>query len=352
MTEMADLFFRTHIESGNASYVRGVQVIPPRVSRQDVIDEFRPGINKDLKYESFIAMDWKNRIVREISCAPGATANYFMQSDLPFELSPAFFRPEVLSKYKADSDKYRLDERTLSCRGTWSLQTYDVNEAGQVHTYIIYLRHLPYQEQLHWKAHNEPPKGTISRRAFISDFEGSWDWPYDPLESVKEQVRELQDARVLWWTSRSEDACDRSRYPITTSPDEWAEEILNLDQLIVEPLEKKWFSKELSGLGKVPDPDFGSLALAELCLAAWGEEPRVAKELVSPLRVLHHLRSKLKGHAVGKDTKAMLRQQALDEYGSYRAHYNSLCKACDESLRRITKVIGDRQGEAKRTGSA
>ena len=163
VTEIADLFFRTHIEAGHASYARGFQVVSPRVSKGDVIDEFRPGINKDSRYESFIVLDWKNQIVREISCAPGATANYFTQSDLPFELSPAFFRPEVLSKYKADSDKYRLDERTISCRGAWSLKSYDVNEAGQVHTYIIDLRYLPYQEQLHWKAHNEPPKGTISQ---------------------------------------------------------------------------------------------------------------------------------------------------------------------------------------------
>lgn len=349
LTEMADLFFRIHIEAGHASYIRGFQVIPAKTSKEEVIEEFHHGLRKDTRYESFIALDWKNRIVREISCAPGATANYFTQSDLPFELSPAFFRPEVLSKYKADSDKYRLDERTISCRGAWSLQSYDVNEAGQVHTYIIYLRYLPHQEQLYWKAHNEPPKGTISHRAFVSDFEGSWDRPYDPLESVKEQARKLQDMQVPWWTSRSEDAIDRSHYPITPSPDEWAEEILNLDQFIVEPFEKKWFSEELSKLGKVPDPNSGSLAMAQQCFAAWGEEVQAAREAVSPLRNLHDLRSKLKGHAAGKDTKAKLRQQALDEHGSYRAHYTALCMACDESLRRITKIIGDRQTGSKGT---
>ena len=36
----------------------------------------------------------------------------------------------------------------------------------------------------------------------------------------------------------SEDAIDRSHYPITASPDEWANEILHLDQLIVEPFGK------------------------------------------------------------------------------------------------------------------
>ena len=91
---------------------------------------------------------------------------------MPFELSPAFFRPEVLLKYKADRDKYTVDEvrQFISCRGAWGLESHDVNDSGQVHAYLCYLRHLPYQEQLHWKSHNEEPKGTISKRAFENDF--------------------------------------------------------------------------------------------------------------------------------------------------------------------------------------
>ena len=61
----------------------------------------------------------------------GQTANYFTQSDLPFEMSPAFFHPEVLTRYKSDSDKYTLQDRSISCRGAWHLQTYDINDAGQ-----------------------------------------------------------------------------------------------------------------------------------------------------------------------------------------------------------------------------
>ncbi len=46
-----------------------------------------------------------------MSTAPGATANYFTESDLPFETTPAFFRPDVLLKYKFDSEKYTLESR-------------------------------------------------------------------------------------------------------------------------------------------------------------------------------------------------------------------------------------------------
>jgi len=306
------------------------------------MEEFHPGSRRNSEYVSFIALDWKNGVVKEVSCAPGATANYFTASNLPFELSPAFFRPEVLSKYKADSEKYRLDERTISCRGTWSLQNYDVNEAGQVHTYLVYLRHLPYEEQLHWKAHNETPKGTISHRAFVRDFEGSWEELYDPLESLKEHVRKLTDEQVPWWTPRSEDAIDRSHYPITASPDEWADEILHLDQLIVEPFEKAWLKNDLLQLGKSPDREAGSLALAEECLAQWGQGRDEAKTIMSPLRTLHELRSKLKGHAVGKSTQTQIRQQALNEHGSYKEHFRALCKECDRSLRKISERIAAR----------
>ena len=59
-------------------------------------------------YVKFLAHDWRNRRITKISTDPNATTNYFVahENSLPFETSPAFFRPEVLLKYKADQDKY------------------------------------------------------------------------------------------------------------------------------------------------------------------------------------------------------------------------------------------------------
>lgn len=343
-TDLGDLFFRKHIEAGHASYIRGCQIIRSQVSKDTIMDEFHPGSQRGGQYVSFISHDWRHNEVREISCAPGATANYFIRSDLPFEHSPVFFRPEVLSKYKADSEKYRIDGRSISCRGTWSLQSFDINEAGQVHTYLVYLRHLPYEEQLHWKAHNEAPKGTISRRAYLHDFEGSWTEIYDPLESIKGLVRELQEKRAPWWTLRTEDAVNRSHYPVTASFDEWADEILHLDQLIVEPFEKTWFRNELLRLGIQPNPQFGSLVLTEECLKGWGLSADEAKKAVAPLRTLHDLRSKLKGHSIGNNSLTQIKQQTLAEYGSYKEHFQALSESCDQSLRQITDIT-----EARRT---
>ena len=118
------------------------------MSAASVRSEIWGAHDEEREHTSFIAQDWKNKRIAEISCAPGATANYFTESDLPFELSPAYFRPEVLSKYKADSQKYTLQDRSITCRGAWHLKTYDINEAGQVHTYLVYLRQLPMQRAI------------------------------------------------------------------------------------------------------------------------------------------------------------------------------------------------------------
>lgn len=277
-------------------------------------------------------------MIREISTAPGAAANYFVKSDLPFETSPAFFRPEVLLRYKADTEKYRLTDRSISCRGAWSLQTYDINDAGQVHTYICYLRNLPYEEQLHWKAYNESPKGPISKRALTNDFEGEFYSGYDALDSLKHFLSELKADRVPWWTLRSDDLTDRTHYPVTASADEWSDEILHLDQLLVEGFEEKWLRDKALALKRAIEPAFRSLKLMEECFVGLGFETDHAAKLLSPLRELHDLRSKLKGHAPGEEA-ADLKRKALTDFGSYKDHFRALVQECDESMRIIAEAL-------------
>lgn len=327
------------MELGYASYLRGFQLIRSSTTKEAILRRFDHTTKaKERQYASFIAFDWKNNVIREISSAPGHTANYFTRSDLPFEVSPVFFKPEVLLKYKADTEKYRLAGRSISCRGAWSLQTYDINDAGQVHTYLIYLRSLPYDEQLYWKSYNEPPKGSISKRAFTTDFEGMYHTEYDPLESLKTLIGNLNRDQVPWWTLRAERLREQLHYPVTSSSDEWATEILNLDQLVVEGFETKWLRSEAESLGRKPDISFASLKLMEECLTGMGFEADDAKRLIAPLREVHDLRSKVKGHASGKDSAA-IKKQILKHHGGYKEHFRDLCQRCDESMRAITEAI-------------
>lgn len=102
-----NIYYRLVLEGGYGSYLRGVQLVSSRLSKEALFRRFDYNERTNREYASFIAQDFKNNTIREISTAPGATANYFTESDLPFETSPVFFRPDVLQKYKGDTDKYR-----------------------------------------------------------------------------------------------------------------------------------------------------------------------------------------------------------------------------------------------------
>ncbi len=330
--------YRKAVEPGYASYTRGFQVVRPNFDKLDVLERSRGECDDEKCYAEFISQDWKNNVVAEISCSPTSLANYFTKSDLPFEITPAFFRPDVLLKYKKDPEKYLLDERSITSHNAWHLQTYDINEAGQVHTYLIYLSRLPYDEQLYWKSFNEAPKAPISKRAFATDMKGEVFVEYDPLGSLKGVLRQLHSHAVSWWKLRSDRLIQLVHYPVTKSAEEWADELMALDKLVVEGFEERWLRKKAGGLGKSPKEQDRSLRLIEHCLSGLGFEEDHALEIVAPFREVHNLRSQLKGHAAGSEA-SKIRAQAISVHGSYRKQFETLCGRCDESMRKISKAF-------------
>jgi hypothetical protein len=336
-THGLEISYRFGVAGGGATYARGAQIIPYRLSAEEMQRAIW-GETETKKYATYVALDRKNQRVAEISCAPGATDNYFTKSDKPWEVSPAFFRPEVLLKYKADYEKYDLQHRSIGCRGAWSLKTFDINAEGQVHTYLVYLRTLPYEEQLHWLQHNEAPKGPISARAHRTDILGEWDEDYDPLLSLKHRLEKLASAKVDWWTPRSKDVARRVHYPVTTSPDEWATELLNLDQYLVEGFREKALRARATQCGQTPDVRARSLGLLEACLVGSGFDPGHATEIVAPLRDLHSLRNITKGHASGDGAKTQ-RRELIKAHGSLREHYMALVARCDEAMQTVTEGL-------------
>ncbi len=321
------------ITPGIGSYSRGFQLVDLSVPKEQSGGIFSDEEYK--KYCSYIAYDWKSKTIKEISCHPDCWVNQFTESNLPYDITPAFFNPEVLLKYKNYREKYKLGDRSINCRGSWHLETFDVNAAGQVHTYLVYLSRLPYKEQLQWKQYNEAPKAPLSERAFITDIKGEWDEIDDPLLSLKQKLNNLYDERAPWWTLRDEDALDKVHYPHTTSMDEWANEILNLDQLLIEGLNKKWLSKKAEDLGCEFNEKDGTLNLLEVILVALDLEEKHVKKIMEPFRVVHKLRS-IKAHT--SRTKAEIaRKNALKEHGSFKKHFENICVDCDKSVGIITE---------------
>lgn len=320
---------RLSIDSGYASFSRGSHVTFIANEEVDYL------YTKD-EYETFIAYDVKSRTTRRVSCSPKALGNYFSPSPLPYEISPVFFRPEVLLEYKRHGEKYTFDERSISCRGSWSLKTYDINEKGQVHTYLKYLGQLPHEEQLHWKKYNEPPKAPISRRAYETDIKGNFRYKEDnPLAELKIFLCNLHCA---WWAIPHEDMMRKVQYPYTMLVEEWKDDILALYQLLIEGLKESWIRTKAEQVNSSTDPKARSIGLLRAYLVGVGVDEESAKSIVSPLHLLREHRNKLSAH-VTQESGSRLQDDAISNFGSYRQHYTHIVKECLATFQHLDKIF-------------
>lgn len=319
-----------------AGSLKGFQILRNHQPRKKMVKVLTDGRSKPQKYEKFIAYDWKHNKIALCSCDPQKLGNYFVGSDKPFEISPAFFKPEVLLKYKQNPEKYTLEQRSIRCRGSWSLKTYDINEAGQVHTYLIYLGYLPHSEQLHWKSFNEKPKAKISRRAFTTDFMGKWDLSYEPLSALKKSLKELEQTMAELWTCANEKLYQQLNYPVTDSVKEWSDEIHTLDKLVVEGLEKSYLRTIATSLNCYDDK-VGTIKLLKKILETKGIDSHEINEIISPLDEIHFLRTKLAGHSSGKEADN-IRKDLIAKHGDLRKHFRNLVEKADKSIKELKRT--------------
>lgn len=341
-TESDDLFYRQKVDAGKAAYTRGVQIIPlsrPKVEILSSLKESWSG-KKERDFVEFVALDWRNKRITKISTDPTATTNYFEahENSLPYELSPAFFRPDVLLKYKTDRDKYTVEERhrTIRCRDAWTLRSYDVNEAGQVHAYICDLRSLPYQEQLYWASHNEEPKTGISRRALEHDFKGEWTFIVDPLADIRSIAERWADSDLTWWHLREVSLLERANTPRTSSRDEWAQAFMDLSKLIVEGFQVRAIRGELTKMQIAFDKEERSLALLEKLLI--GHNKIANGQRLDGLRTVQNIRNKVIAHS-GSSEAVELANTALRDHETFSAHFESVCRTVTNELKLIEQVF-------------
>ena len=345
VVEDSPMIFHRFELPGFAGYLRGVQPIPLGRSRNQILDSINKGpLPRRTGSVSFLAHDWRNRRVVEVSVDPDATTNYVEKRiGLPFEMSPAFFRPEVMRKYESDSGKYKIGGRDISCADSWRLQAIGWNAANQVHAYIRYLRNLPYSEQLHWKEHNEPPKAPISADLRKMDFEGEWNDLPSQATVVSPVLRRLwkwKEKDVEWWKCRDDDAFSRIRTMYTESQEEWRDKCRELATLAIEGFELKWLRQRAEAAGETPDQAEKSLRLLERILG--GEEPEEQETKLEALRELQRVRT-LVSHTRGSDARRFL-AEIEERDGSYRAHFEELCESVDRELDMIEEALRSKSG--------
>ena len=337
--EEGPLFFRQKIDPGRAAYCRGFHLLRRRRSSTAIFAALKEPRTEVAEHVSFIAHDWRNDCITEISTDPRCTTNYFQAegNSLPFELSPAFFRPEVLAKYKNDTEKYAVEDRDIYCRGGWWLRGYHVNRAGQVHVYICDLRNLPSAEQLYWKSFNENPKDGISEQARKTDFYNQW-VEGDSLSRIKHILRGWEDSKTAWWTLHDPASTMRAATPRTGATDEWARELKNLSVLIVEGFDLKALRAHLTKMGLSWTPPERSIALLERALTT----SAAGNPCLEGLRSVQRIRTKVDSHARGEEARKMA-ADAIERHGSYADHFESLCAMVASELERIERAFCDRE---------
>ncbi|HUT35502.1 MAG TPA: hypothetical protein VNE39_18585 [Planctomycetota bacterium] len=321
------------------SMVRGFQIIRCTHPRKKMIAMLTGKTTEPKEYERFVAWDFKHKEVAECSCDPEELGNYFEPSDKPFGMSPAFFKPDVLLRYKQDPEKYELGAGYISCRGSWALRPYDINDAGQVFTCLVYLGRLPHSEQQHWKQHNAspPPRGRIPERTFRTWFQGVPDDSYKPLLALKRSLEELSKVGHKLWVCPDPGLCQRLNYVVTDVLTEWSGEVKTLDQLVVEGLVHASLKRLARALGCC-EPKLGSIKLLRSVLVAKAVDPQQVDAVVSPLEEMQFLRTKFDAHAASQQERDKIRRELCAKHGTLRGHFNSLLERTDKAVKLLLEL--------------
>lgn len=337
----ADLQYRQLLIDGQLNRIRGAQVIRPRLTPKQIkqlIEEGRISEPSEAEPVEFIVHDIRNGRITTVSTDPSTTTNYFeaAHNQLPFDTSPAFFRSGVLSRYRADKDKYDMSDGWITCRGAWDLRNYSINDAGQVAAYICYLRELPHEEQIYWKAFNEEPYVGLSTRAIQNDFLGEGAEESTPLEKLEYLLERWEQGKAKWWGPPVDPSYRRLVVPHGNSRDEWARASGELSNLVLEGFEVEAIRKTLSERKLHYVKGERSIALLERLLQA--REVLGSDEGLKALRQVNRLRN-ISSHRVGNSARDAA-EAALKQHGSYAAHFENLCGSLAEELALIERAFG------------
>ncbi len=310
---------------------RGYNILTQNKSYRQIEQEAYEGENGKYPIE-FIIQDIKaGRTVKTDLTQDNLSSYFDLGSQKPLETSPVFFKPDVLNKYKNDPDKYEMTERTITCRGGWHLQTFDVNEQGQVHTMAIYLTYLPFEELCHWRSYNEAPKGKISKRSFDTDFLGQFSSQPEPISELKKALDQLwrltiqPENQPLWVPHKNsmEQTFHGFYYLLTENYNDWQSFVQDLCRIVIEGFAFQTI-KQISMRFGCYDSELRSIKLLRKCLKKIGVDGDELSEIFDPLTELNEARGKTKAHRGDKPVTLQYKDDAMDKINKVTNSINRL----------------------------
>ena len=180
-----------------------------------------------------------------------------------------------MDKYYQQPSKYSVEDSLLHCGRLW-VMAIDNQHDDKVCVWLGDLGHdLPYQERLHWRAHNIPPSGSMSETFYKRQILALHVDSDRPDLLFKERYDELIEAwkEHLGWQllqllhSGDQHHLDSLRIPAADKQRDFDELVLSLAKILVDSLHVKRLNSLLSdaqreGVGE------GSIARLEAVLAS------------------------------------------------------------------------------------
>lgn len=327
-----------------ATFTRGVQILSPNKNLHwSIYGEDDEHLTVPVIYKIY---DWRHKAIRDVTNQDGQATNYFENKEgLPYDMSPAFFKPAVLTQYKGDNEKYEVQTHSILCRNAWYLQYYNFDpEQNLVYAFLKDLVSLPEREQLHWMAHNVPPTreggqfGPITEHTERVVFRGDWDSDMTPLDKLKKFIDELDGN--WWWNSPDSNHLARSGAAITGSTLEWGDEIKHLHQIVVESLDEKALRKHAvnGGMTEEEAGPLRSIRLLSRILVQEGITEREADACVQALLDLAKMRNIANAHRSTKSRQELIRDMRT-EFGTLHLAFTATVNGCIQSLQQIRSIL-------------
>ena len=289
-------------------------------------------ISHERRYVEFIV----NAHGDEYTCDPNKLGEYpGEKSDLAWKLTRVHFSKQVLDKYYNEPSKYEVSDSLVSC-GLWGSIKIDNHHPDKVCVFLDHLGiHLPYSEQLHWRAHNILPEGGVSKTFYERMVEGEWANTDQPDLLFKQSYEQLQKAcdEVLGWQllkslgSGDEYRFQRLRVPVNDEQCHFDDLVQDLQTILIESIDVKRLKQLL------PEAERANLT-GKRSIEVLGEildfhSVEGADHRVAFLQKLQTLRSKGSSHLKGSGYQKIANYFGVDSLGQQEAFIGILKHALD-----------------------
>ncbi|HTA68839.1 MAG TPA: hypothetical protein VK776_11205 [Bryobacteraceae bacterium] len=267
---------------------------------------------------------------------PDALANNFgANPGAPHYLTPVYFRREVLAKYFAEPERYKVSDGRLTCLGLWGCQI-DNDLDSHIVVFLGDLgRDLPYEERLHWRQFNVPPEGRISETNFRRSFLGQFAAAEAPDLSFRQEYADIMrdwEKKHGWSLFLSPSSGDSYllntvRIPVTDSQTEFDQQIGHLAKLLIDSLNEK----ELAARAGVLEEAAKGIVKFDGFLKRTEFPERQA--IIQLLRDLQSLRSTGSAHRKGSAYEKIIAKLCVDP--TRKAAIRRILEEATEGLRAV-----------------